>query len=407
MKHHPVVPVWLMGLTNATFGIYGGTLVVSVPQLLSALHVPETKIALVTATVVSPGFWTFIISPVLDVRFSRRWYATVTAAVAALLLAFALLNLEHLIILQASLVAGYFFANLYQSSLGGWLASITKEQDQGRLSAWVTIGNLCGGGVMAVVTTEVMHSLPRTLAAWLLGLIVMLPLAVFPWMPAPAPARRLARDSFPLFIADVLQLLRRYDVTLPILLLILPVATFSLTNFINGVGNDFRASTQFIGVAGGTGVIVGGMLGCFSFRFIKRALPLGFLYIGIGGLGSMFTLALTLLPRTPETFACALIGENIFQALAITCSVAIAFQTMGDHDPLASTIFCVMMSAFNIPIIYMLFVDAASYERYGVTGSFVVDSGVSMIAALTLAAVFLLIAGQRGMTPRLLRKMAP
>jgi hypothetical protein len=32
-------PVWLLGLTNALFGMYGGVLVIAVPQLLSAQHV--------------------------------------------------------------------------------------------------------------------------------------------------------------------------------------------------------------------------------------------------------------------------------------------------------------------------------------------------------------------------------
>jgi PAT family beta-lactamase induction signal transducer AmpG len=61
-----------MGLTNAVFGMYGGVLVISVPQLLSARHVPEATIASMTALMLSPGFWTFLVSPVLDVRFSRR-----------------------------------------------------------------------------------------------------------------------------------------------------------------------------------------------------------------------------------------------------------------------------------------------------------------------------------------------
>lgn len=391
-----------MGLTNATFGIYGGTLVVSVPQLLSTLHVPESKIAAVTATIVSPGFWTFIFSPVLDVRFSRRWYSTVTAALAAVLLVLALLNLHHLVALEACLGAGYFFANLYQSALGGWLAGITDEQDKGRLSVWVTIGNLCGGGVMAVVTNEAMQHLAHWLAAGLVGLVVVLPVAVFPYMPVPGPDRRLARESFAQFFGELLHLLRRSDVVLPIVLLALPVATCSITNFVNGLGRDFRASTQFIGVVGGAGVLVGGLLGCFSFRLVNRALPLGLLYLLIGVFGSLFTLALAVLDHTPGTFAIALIGENLFQALAISCSVAIAFQAIGRANPLASTIYCLMMSAFNIPIIYMLLVDATGYARYGVTGGFVVDAVVSLVAALTVGALFLLMAGRKTMIPRLL-----
>jgi len=46
---HRRAPLWLMGLTNATFGMYGGIVVVSTPQLLAAKHVPEATIAAITA----------------------------------------------------------------------------------------------------------------------------------------------------------------------------------------------------------------------------------------------------------------------------------------------------------------------------------------------------------------------
>src|ERR1700733_16015237 len=101
-------PVWLLGLTNTLFGMYGGILVIAVPQLLSARHVPEATIAGMTAAAISPGFWTFLVSPVLDVRFSRRWYSVLTALLSAVLLALALTNLEHLALVEIFLVAGSF-----------------------------------------------------------------------------------------------------------------------------------------------------------------------------------------------------------------------------------------------------------------------------------------------------------
>ena len=67
----------------------------------------RTTIAAKTAVMISPGIWAFLASPVLDVRF----------AAAAALLVLALLNLDHLGLVEVFLVAGYFFANLYQSAL--------------------------------------------------------------------------------------------------------------------------------------------------------------------------------------------------------------------------------------------------------------------------------------------------
>jgi MFS transporter, PAT family, beta-lactamase induction signal transducer AmpG len=386
MARRSFAPVWLMGLTNAVFGMYGGIMVISVPQLLSARHVPETTIATMTAVMISPGFWTFLVSPVLDVRFSRRWYSTCTAIIAAVLLVVALLNLDNLMLVEGLLVAGYFFANLYQSALGGWLSSITGPQEQNKLSMWVTIGNLAGGGAMAVIAGELMRHLPPSVAALSLGVVVMLPVAVFPWMQAPGPDRRLARESFPQFFGEVMSLLKRPQVLIAILLFIAPAASFSLTNFIAGLGEDFRASAHFVGLVGGGGVLLGGLCGCFIFPFIDRLLPLRFLYLTIGVVGSFFSLSLILLPHTPTTFAVALIGQNVFQAIAITASTAIAFDTIGRANPLAATTFCLMVSAFNIPLTYMLFVDGAGYARHGVAGGFAADAAVSLTAGLLLLA---------------------
>jgi PAT family beta-lactamase induction signal transducer AmpG len=394
-----------MGLANALFGMYGGVLVISVPQMLSARHVPEATIAAMTAVMISPGFWTFLVSPVLDVRFSRRWYSIVTAAVAAALLSLALLNLEHPALVEVLLVVGFFFANLYQSALGGWLSSITTAQEKHALSVWVTIANISGGGAMAMVTGEVVQRLSPTAAALLLGVAVLLPTAVFPWMQAPGPDRRLARDSFSQFFGEVLSILKRREVLIAIVLFIAPAATFSLVNILGGLGGDFAASSHFVGLVGGAGVMIGGIVGCLIFPFIDRLLPLRYLYLAIGIVGSMFTLALIWLPRTPMAFAVALIGENVFQSAAIVASTAITFETIGRSNPLAATTFCLMVSAFNIANTYMVVVDGWGYAWRGVAGSYATDAAVSLAASLLLAT--LLVWASRRRKAEILRRAMP
>ncbi|HEY2782481.1 MAG TPA: MFS transporter [Steroidobacteraceae bacterium] len=387
MRRQNRVPLWLMGLSNGVFGMYGGIMVISVPQLLSARQVPESTIAAMTAVMISPGIWAFLVSPVLDVRFSRRWYSLATAIAGAVLLVLALLNLDHLALVEIFLVAGYFFANLYQSALGGWLSTIVSAEDENTLSAWVTIGNIAGGGAMAVTVGELVRHLSPTLAALLLGAMVMLPTLVFAWMPAPGPDRRLAKESFPQFFREVVSLLKKREILLAIMLFVTPVATFSLTNFLSGLGRDFHASNHFVGLVGGAGVLLGGLCGCLIFPLIDKLLPLKFLYLAIGIAGAIFTLILLLFPLNPATFAVALIGENLFQALAITVSTAIAFETIGRANPLAATTFCLVISAYNIPISYMLLVDGAGYSWRGVAGSYAADAGVGIICSVLLAAL--------------------
>lgn len=91
------VPLWLMGLTNLSYGLYGGVVAFAVPRRPRDRNVPEIAIAGLTAVAFSPGFYAFLLSPILDVRFSRRWYAVALAIVASLTLVVAFLNLDHLV----------------------------------------------------------------------------------------------------------------------------------------------------------------------------------------------------------------------------------------------------------------------------------------------------------------------
>ncbi len=208
-------------------------------------------------------------------------------------------------------------------------------------------------------------------------------------MQAPGPDRRLARESFSQFLGEVLSVLKRREVLIAIVLFIAPAATFSLTNLLGGLGSDFHASSRFVGLVGGAGVLMGGIAGCLIFPLIDRLLPLRYLYLAIGVVGSLFTLGLILLPHTPGTFALALIGENVFQAVAITASTAIAFETIGPSNPLASTNYCLMLSAFNIANTYMLVVDGWGYSRHGVAGGYAADATLSLTASLLLAAILI------------------
>jgi hypothetical protein len=57
-----------------------------------------------------------------------------------------------------------------------------------------------------------------------------------------------------------------------------------------------------------------------------------------------------------------------------------------------------MVSAFNVPITYMLFVDGSGYARGGVTGAFGADASLSLFASVALG-VLLIWLTKRGRRP--------
>jgi len=393
MRSRPV-PLWLMGLANSTYGMYAGIVAIAMPQILSARRVPESTIAGITAAAMSPGFWTFIVSPVLDVRFSRRWYSLVTALATAGMVVAAILNLDHPLALELLLLLGFFLANLNQSAYGGWLSSIIPPSRQSELSIWVTIGNVGATGVMGLIASQLVLEVSAVAAAAVLGVISVLPILVYPWMPAPGPDRRLASESFGQFFGEILRLVRRGPVIIALVLLALPMGTFSLTNFLPGLGDAFAASPRYVSLIAGAGVTGGAIVGCLLFRVVKAMLPLRPLYLLVGALGAVLTLAMIPLPHTPTAFALALVTENVFQGLAITISIAIAFDTIGAANPLAATTYCLIISAYNVPITYMLLVDGWGYSHGGVAGSYLADALAGLITSALMALV-LLRAGSR------------
>lgn len=378
------VPIWIIGLSNVSYGLYGGVVAFAVPQLLGDRHVPEDAIAGLSAAALSPGFWAFLLSPILDVRFSRRWYAVALAIVAAINLIVAFLNLGHLVLLETALTVGYLASYLYQSAVGGWLSSITNDEESKVVSVWMTIGNVGGFGFMAVGCNQIVRHLSPLAVALVIGASIMLPTLAFPYMQAPGPDRRLARESFAQFFGDLVALVKSREVLFAILLFVAPAATFSLTNFLGGRGTDFHASPGFVGLVGGISVSAGGIIGCLAFRPLCRLMPLRPLYLTVGFIGALGTLGLTLLPHTPASYATILIVENLFQSLAITTSIAVILETIGRDNPLASTTFCFISSAYGVPISYMIYVDAFGFDHGGITGSLLIDAMSGIIASVLL-----------------------
>jgi MFS transporter, PAT family, beta-lactamase induction signal transducer AmpG len=387
MPNRPRVPVWLMGLTNLSYGLYGGVIAFAVPQLLGNRQVPEAAIAGLTAVAISPGFWAFLFSPVLDVRFSRRFYAVVLASFASLTLVAAFLSLGQLALLEVLLTTGFFAAYLYQSAIGGWLSSITSAEDENLVSVWMTIGNTGGFGLMAIGCNQIVRHLSPLAAALVLAASILAPMIPFPFMQAPGPDRRLASESFPQFFGDLVSLVKRREVLIAVVLFVSPAATFSLTNFLGGRGSDFHASPGFVGLIGGAGVALGGIAGCLVFPALSRLMPLRPFYLAVGVAGAVCTLSLILLPRVPASFAIVLIAENFFQCLAITASTAIALDTIGQNNPLASTTFCFLLSGFGVPISYMLYVDAFGFAHGGISGALAIDAVTGIVASALLGAM--------------------
>ena len=168
-----------------------------------------------------------------------------------------------------------------------------------------------------------------TAAALLIGAIVFFPAVIFLFMPALGPDRRLASESFEQFNREVVSLLRRREVVIVLLLFLSPCSAFVLPNLLGGLGADFHASTRTVSLAGGVGAFVPGLVGCFLFPVLARRLRLRSFYFANGIVGCLFTLSLLMFPHTSLTFAVAVFGEFLSQAVAFSIQIGIVFEAIG------------------------------------------------------------------------------
>jgi len=388
--------LWVMGLANGTLGFASGIMNFVMPQLMASVHVPEPKIALITAIAVSPNFWFVLFGPILDVRFSRRWYATLTAALSGAAAATAVLSLHHLIVLQIAMVVCNAAAMLSSSALGGWLSNIVPDEQKNPLSKWMNIALVSGTGLIVGLGGELVRGLGVVPAGLVLGALIFVPTVAFLLIPAPGPDRRLAGESFAQFNREVAAMLKRRQVVVVLMLFLTPCSSFVLPNLMGGLGADFHASARAVSFWGGVGAFIPGLLGCFVFPLIARKVRLRFFYLGNGILGCLFTMSLLLLPRTTGTYATALFGEYLFQAVAFSIQIGIIFEAIGPNNPLAATTFSFLTASTNVPVTYVTLVDGRAYARAGIPGTLFVDAAIGIVTCLVAGVVLKRLDGRSG-----------
>ncbi|HEV2619966.1 MAG TPA: MFS transporter, partial [Acidobacteriaceae bacterium] len=100
------LPPWAMGLAIAPLGFYYGFISTAMPILLRAKGVSVDEISKISLLAFSPSFWAFLLCPILDVRFSKRTYALVSAGIAALCLGASTLLIGNLTLFTVVLTVG-------------------------------------------------------------------------------------------------------------------------------------------------------------------------------------------------------------------------------------------------------------------------------------------------------------
>lgn len=132
-----IPPDFVTGMGTLTFGLVAGFTVTAMPFLLSKAGVSVDQIAAVGATVMSPTFFAFLLTPIVDVGFTRRTYALGLAAATAASLGSALFLLApaRLPLFTALLFLANLCLVLQTNAVSGWMTEFVPDERRGKVGA--------------------------------------------------------------------------------------------------------------------------------------------------------------------------------------------------------------------------------------------------------------------------------
>ena len=380
------------------FGLVVGFTITALPFLLTNLGIPLYQVAGVSATVMSPTFWGFLLQPIMDTGLTRRTYCWLTAAISAVCLTAALLLLSpaHLGVATALLLLAELGMVLNSGAVSGWTAQFTPDRLRGSVGGWTNVANLGGG---ALGSLAVMSMAPHVAIYWiglLLGVCILL--GTTPTMLFPQP--RKSSFHFRQIFTDALKQTWRASKTKECLtgfaLFLAPAGAVAAINLFSGMGKDFHASEHTVIWITGAGCALCTSLGALAGGYAANRLSRAYLYLCAGMGASVFALALAFSPHTPLSFIWGVLIYNGIAGVVYAAFNALGYQLVGQDSPVASAQLGLFSASTNAAIVYMTWADGQGYKYFGVRGLLLTDGLAGLISGLIL----LLLLGRRLRKPQ-------
>jgi MFS family permease len=385
-SHSHMPAPWIVGMALFPFGLVVGFMITALPFLLTHLGVPLYKVATMSATVMTPTFWGFLLQPLVDTGLSRRAYAWITAATAAICLAAALfvLSPSHLGPATALLLLAELSIVIFSGAVTGWTAQFTPDSLRGSVSGWTNVANLGGG---ALGSLAIMSLVPHIALHWLgLGLGVLVILGAAPTLLFP-DARKSAfrfRQIFTDTLKTTWRSCKTKDVLTGFCLFLVPASAEGAINLFSGMGNDFHTSASTVIWVTGAGCAITASVGALVGGYAADRVSRGYLYLGAGLTTSIVSLTMAVSAHTPLAFILGVLTYNGLAGVSYAAFNALGYQLVGQDNPVASTQLGLFAAATNFAIVYMTWADGLGFKHFGLRGLLLTDGLASMISAIVL-----------------------
>ncbi len=370
----------------ATFGLVVGFVITALPFLLSKAGVSVDRIAGVSATAMSPTFWAFLVTPIVDVGFTRRTYAFVLAIASALSLGAALwvFSPDRLWLFTALVLCAELAIVLQCSAVNGWTSEFVPDARRGRVGGWINAANLGGGALGAMGVMWTAAHLPLRTLGLLMALAVLASTAFLLRFPAPARPQLSLRQIFGGTFRSVVQTSKQPQVLMGFLLFLAPASCVAAINLFSGLGKDFQASPQRVVWITGAGAAITSAMGSILGGYIADWVDRGALYLSGGIMAGLCAVWIASIPHTQAAFTAGVLAYNCLAGICYAAFSALGLQLVGVRNPTAATQLALFAAASNGAIVYMTWADGQGYRMFGTRGLFLVDGLASLGAAIPL-----------------------
>ncbi len=382
----PVPPPWLVGMAFVPFGIVIGFTITALPFLLTGLGISLDRAAGVSATVMSPTFWGFLLQPIIDTGLTRRAYCWLTAVSAAACLgaALLLLNPGHLGPVTALLLIAELSMVLFSSAVSGWSTEFTPDERRGSVSGWINVANLGGGALGSLAVMSLIHRISvHTLGLGLAGCILLGTVPTF-FFPQPRRSAFRFRQIFTDAMKTTWCASKTKECLIGFALFLSPASAAAAINLFSGMGRDFHTAEHTVIWVTGAGCAISASVGALIGGYAANRFSRGYLYLGAGMTTSLCALALAFSPHTPMAFILGALVYNGITGIAYAAFNALGYQLVGQKSPVASTQLGLFAAATNAAIVYMTWADGQGYKHFGVHGLLLTDGLASLISGSLL-----------------------
>ena len=379
-------PDFVVGMGTLTFGFVAGFSITAMPFLLSKAGVSVDQIAAISATAMSPTFFTFLLTPIVDVGFTRRTYALGLAAATAASLGSALfvLSPSRLPLFTALLFFAMLCVVLQNNAVGGWMTEFVPDERRGRVGGWTNAANLGGGAAGSMLVMSLARSLTIGTVAVLMTALVLVSSLVLLWFPRPAIPKLGLTEIFGGTFRSVVRTSRQPNVLTGFLLFLLPAASVAATNLFSSLGKDFAASPERVIWATGVGVALFSSIGALLGGYLADRVDRKSLYLSGGALAGLCSVGLALLPHTEAFFIAGVLTYNGIAGICYAAFSALSLELAGIGNPTAATQLGLFAAATNGAIVYMTWTDGQGYRLFGIRGLFLVDGFAGILASAGL-----------------------